>query len=263
MKGLAEKVAVVTGGASGIGRATCIRLAAEGTAVVVADINGGGADETVGTIEEAGGTAVARVTDIHDESSIAGTVAAAVERFGSLQLLHANAADVEIIARDVDVAGTEAEVWDRTMEVNLRGSMLCCKHAIPHMLEAGGGSIVITSSAAGQYGDLSRTAYGVSKAAIDRLMTYVATQYGKRRIRCNVVAPGLVQTPAMVANASPEEIALYASNHLTPFIGESEDLAAVVAFLLSDEARFVTGQRINVDGGFTAHTPLYSNFVEN
>lgn len=262
MKGLLGKVAIVTGAASGIGRATSLRLATEGASVVVADIDEQGAGQTVGLIEDAGGSALAHVTDIADESSIASAVATAVERYGSLQLLHANAADVQIILRDTDVANEEAEVWDRTMAVNLRGSMLCCKHVVPHMLAAGGGSIVITSSAAGQYGDLSRTAYGVSKAGIDRLMAYVAAQYGKQGIRCNAVAPGLVQTPAMVANASPEEIELYTRNHLTPFIGEPEDLAAAVAFLLSDEARFITGQRLNVDGGFTSHSPLYSNLVE-
>lgn len=263
MDGLAGKVAIVTGGASGIGRATCVRLAAEGASVVVADLDGDGAEETVELIDAAGGTAAAHETDIHEEASIAAAVAMTVERFGSLQFLHANAADVQIILRDVDIVSTEAEVWDRTMEVNVRGSMLCCKHALPHMLATGGGSIVITSSAAGQYGDLSRTAYGVSKAAIDRLMTYVATQYGKRGVRCNVVAPGLVQTPAMLLNASAEEIALYTRSHLTPFIGEPDDIAAAVAFLLSDEARFVTGQRLNVDGGFTAHSPLYSSVVEH
>lgn len=263
MRGLAGKVALVTGAASGIGRATAVRLAQEGVSVVVADIDGDGSDETVQIIEHAGGAAFAHVTDIHNESDIAAAIEAAVARYGSLQLLHNNAADVQILARDTAVAQMEAEVWDRTMEVNLRGAMLGCKLAVPHMIAAGGGAIVTTSSAAGHFGDLSRTAYGVCKAGIDHLVRYVATQYGKQGIRCNAVAPGLVQTPAMIANASAEEIALYTRNHVTPYIGVPEDIADAVVFLLSDEARFITGQRLDVDGGLTMHSPLYANFVES
>ena len=261
MKGLDGKVALVTGAASGIGRTTAVRLGREGVSVVVADIDADGAKETVKIIEAAGGKAFAQMTDIHVESDIAAAVGAAVDRYGSLQLLHNNAADIQILMRDTDVVHMQSDVWDRTMEVNLRGAMLGCKLAIPHMIAAGGGSIVTTSSAAGHFGDLSRTAYGVCKAGIDHLVRYVATQYGKQNVRCNAVAPGLVQTPAMVANASEEEIALYTKNHVTPFIGVPEDIADAVTFLLSDEARFITGQRLDVDGGLTMHSPLYANFI--
>ena len=261
VQGLEGKVAIVTGAGSGIGRASAGRLARAGAKVVVADINLAGAEETVTQIADAGGEAAAVEADVSDESSVSAMVAATVDRFGSLQLLHNNAADVVIIQRDVDITSMDTEVWDRTLQVNLRGPMLGCKHAIPHMLAAGGGAIVTTSSTSGQFGDLSRVAYGVSKAGIDSLTRYVATLYGKQGIRCNAVAPGVVRTPALIANVPADQIELFRRNHLTPDIAEPNDVAEVVAFLLSDAAAYITGQVVNVDGGLVCHTPLFSNFM--
>jgi NAD(P)-dependent dehydrogenase (short-subunit alcohol dehydrogenase family) len=110
-------------------------------------------------------------------------------------------------------------------------------------------------------GDLSRVAYGVSKAGIDSLVRYVATLYGKQGIRCNAVAPGVVKTPALAANVPAQEMALYERNHVTPGMGEPDDIAGVVAFLLSDAAAFITGQVVNVDGGLTMHTPLFAELI--
>jgi len=255
------RVAIVTGSGSGIGRAAARRLAVAGARVVVADIDLASAEQTVEMIRSDGGEAFAQQADVGEEASVAAMVEAAVARYGSLQLLHNNAADVTIIQRDLDVTSMDVEVWDRTMQVNLRGPMLGCKHAIPHMIAAGGGAIVTTSSASGQFGDLSRVAYGVSKAGIDSLTRYVATIYGKQNIRANAVAPGVVKTPALTANVSPEELALFAKNHLTPGMGEPHDIAEVVAFLLSDAAAYITGQVVNVDGGLVCHTPLYASFT--
>jgi NAD(P)-dependent dehydrogenase (short-subunit alcohol dehydrogenase family) len=258
MRGIQGKTAIVTGSGSGIGRATAMALAREGARVVVADINLAGAQETVAGIEQAGGVGHAVHADVSDEDSVAAMVKAAVGQFGSLQLLHNNAADVRIIERDGDVLGMDTDVWDRTMLVNLRGPMLGCKHAIPHMIEAGGGAIVTTSSMSGQFGDLSRVAYGVSKAGLDSLTRYVATLYGKQGVRANAIAPGVVKTPALTANVSPEELALFASHVVTPGLAEPEDIAEAVAFLLSDGAAYISGQVINVDGGLAVHTPLYA-----
>jgi NAD(P)-dependent dehydrogenase (short-subunit alcohol dehydrogenase family) len=261
--GLLEgKVAIVTGAGSGIGRATSARLAAEGASVVVADINPAGAKETVALIEEAGGKAVAQEADVSSEESVKAMVQAAVDAYGALHCLHNNAADVVIIQRDLDIVGMDVEVWDRTMTVNLRGAMLGMKHAIPHMIEAGGGSIVNTSSLSGEMGDLAMVAYGASKAGINALTRYGATQYGKQNIRVNAIAPGVVMTPSVAANVTPEQLAVYRRNHVTPGIGQPPHMASVVAFLLSDEAEYITGQVINVDGGMRMHTPIYSNFVE-
>lgn len=261
MEDLSGKVAIVTGAGSGIGRASALTLASRGASVVVADINAETAEETVGLVVDAGGKAHAQQADIAEEASIKAMCDAAVEVFGGLHLLHNNAADVTIIQRDLDVLSMETEVWDRTMQVNLRGPMLGCKHAIPHMIEAGGGAIVTTSSTSGQFGDLSRVAYGVSKSGIDSLTRYVATLYGKQGIRCNAVAPGVVKTPALTANVPQDQIELFEKNHVTPGMGEPVNIAEVVAFLLSDAAAYVTGQVVNVDGGLTMHTPLYANFV--
>jgi NAD(P)-dependent dehydrogenase (short-subunit alcohol dehydrogenase family) len=260
---LAGRVAIVTGAASGIGRATALVLAAEGAAVVVADLVGEGAERVAREIGAAGGRALAQQTDVADEGSVAAMVEAAVKSFGGLDVLHNNAAatDPALLAGDLDITAMEVAIWDRTLAVNLRGPMLGCKHAIPRMLERGGGSIINTSSASALVGDPVRTAYGISKAGLDSLTRYVATQYGKRGIRCNSIAPGVVATPALAANVPPEMIAIYERSHLTPRLGRPEDIAAAVVFLASDDAAFITGQTLSVDGGLLAHHPAFGEFL--
>jgi NAD(P)-dependent dehydrogenase (short-subunit alcohol dehydrogenase family) len=260
---LAGRVAIVTGAASGIGRATALALASEGAAVVVADLAGDGAERVAREIEGAGGRAVAQQTDVTDETSVAAMVETAVKSFGGLDVLHNNAAatDPALLAGDLDITAMEIAIWDRTLAVNLRGPMLGCKHAIPRMLERGGGSIVNTSSASGLAGDLVRTAYGASKAGLDALTRYVATQYGKRGIRCNAIAPGVIATPALAANVPRDQIDAYERSHLTPRLGRPEDIAKVVVFLACDDAAFITGQVISVDGGLLAHHPSYGDFL--
>ena len=257
---LEGRVGIVTGAASGIGRATAFALAAEGAAVVVADVDEAGAAAVAEEIARRGGHASAQRTDVADERSVAAMIAAAVDRYGRLDILHNNAAAVDpaLMSRDGEVAAMEVEVWDRTFAVNLRGPMLGCKHAIPRMLERGGGAIVNTSSAAGWAGDLTRSAYGASKAALEALTRYVATQYGKRGIRCNAIAPGVIATPALAANVPREQIAVYERTHLTPRLGVPEDIAAAVVFLASDDGAFVTGQTLRVDGGLLVHHPATS-----
>lgn len=257
MGSLAGRAAIVTGAGSGIGRATALRLAAEGASVLVADINLAGAEETVSLVRAAGGTAVAQQADVAEEASVEAMVDAAMAAFGRLDGLHNNAANVFVVPQDTDVVNMDVAVWDASMATNVRGPMLGCKYAIPRMLETGGGSIVNTSSNSGQMGDLLRVAYGVSKAGVDSLTRYVATMYGKQGIRCNAVSPGVIATPALVNNVSPEELAMFEAHHVTPFIGGPEDIAAVVAFLMSDDSRFITGQVIHADGGMQMHTPLY------
>lgn len=254
------KVAIVTGSASGIGRASAEYLASQGVAVVVADISEAGADQTVQTIRTAGGRAFASRTDVTDEASINASVAAAVEEFGGLHLLHNNAG-VNLGSRDPDVLSMEVRGWDETMAINLRGAMLFCKHAIPQMLEAGGGAIVFTSSISGQVAEPSYTAYSASKGGLDALVRSVATHYGRRGIRANAVAPGLTATHG-VRNLLPDEMkGVYIRHQLIPRLGEPIDIATATAFLLSDVAGFITGQVLNVDGGLLAHTPVYSDVV--
>jgi NAD(P)-dependent dehydrogenase (short-subunit alcohol dehydrogenase family) len=260
---LAGKVAIVTGAASGIGRATALLMAREGASVVVADLNGDGAAAVVKEIEAAGGRAVGHSVDVAEEASVVAMIEAATKHFGGLDILHNNAAasDPALMSRDGDIADLDLAVFDRTLAVNLRGPMLGCKHAIPRMLARGGGAIVNTSSAAALVGDPVRTAYGASKAGLDSLTRYVATQYGKRGIRCNSIAPGVIATPALAANVPPEMIAIYERSHLTPRLGRPEDIAAAVVFLVSDDAAFITGQTISVDGGLLAHHPAFGEVL--
>jgi NAD(P)-dependent dehydrogenase (short-subunit alcohol dehydrogenase family) len=254
---LEGRVAIVTGAASGIGRATAAALAEAGAAVVVADLNATGASTVAESIRATGGEAIGHGVDVAQEDSIREMVSVAVEAFGGLDILHNNAAasGSDVVGRDRDIVDLDAEIWDFSMKVNLRGPMLGCKYAIPRMLERGRGSIIQTSSASGLRGDLSRAAYGASKAGLDSLTRYVATQYGKRGIRCNSIAPGVIATPSLEANVPSEQIEAYLGSTLTPRLGRPEDIASAVVFLASDEAEFITGQTISVDGGVLAHHP--------
>ena len=259
---LEGRAAIVTGAASGIGRATAAALARAGASVLIADLRGDGAEAVAQEIQAQGGRAHAQQVDVAEEASVAAMVEAACTHFGRLDILHNNAADSDpaLQSRDRELVDMETEVWDRALRVNLRGPMLGCKHAIPKMLEQGGGAIVNTSSAASLVGDLARPAYGASKAGLDALTRYVATQYGKRGIRCNSIAPGVIETPALAANVPAEQIAIYARSHLTTRLGSPDDIARAVVFLASTDAAFITGQTLCVDGGMLAHHPTYAEF---
>ncbi|WP_454688923.1 SDR family NAD(P)-dependent oxidoreductase [Achromobacter aloeverae] len=258
------KVAVVFGCATGIGAAAAARLAARGACVVLADIDEERVAGTAARIVAADHTAIPTRCDVSREDEIAATLQLAVDRYGRLDIVHNNAAATHLVSRDKDVRETSAELWDLTMQVNVRGQMLACKHAIGHMLAAGGGSIVNTSSLSGIAGELTSTAYGASKAAINQLTRAVATQYGRHGIRCNAVLPGLIQfegeRPAG-RGLAPKLRATLARHQLVPWPGRGDDVANAVAFLASDEARFITGQLLVVDGGMSIHQPFYADML--
>ena len=262
---LTGRVAIVFGSATGIGAACARTLAARGARVIVADIAVEAAERTAGQIATAGGVAVPARCDVAAEPDVAAVVALAEERFGQLDIVHNNAAAMHLVPADRPVADEDVGHWDLTMAVNLRGQMLGCKHAVRAMLRSGGGSIINTSSAAALEGELTQTAYGVSKAAVAQLTRSVATQYGRQGIRCNAVLPGLVQVDRQrTADTVPTPFRqALARSHLTPYIGEPEDIANVVAFLASDESRFVTGHLLTVDGGLTAHQGMYAELVSD
>lgn len=255
MERFAGQVAIVTGGASGIGEATCRHLAAEGASVVVADLNFAPAQALAG---ELGANSIAIQFDAGDVVSVENMVASAFARYGRIDILHNNAAlaTPEIHAKDTDAVHIDFETWDKVMAVNLRGYLAACKFALPHMIAAGRGAIVNTSSAGGFAGDPSRIAYNVTKAAIIGLTRQIASQHGHQGIRCNAIAPGLVLTPAAYAVAA-DVIAVMQPHLLTKEFGTPGDIANLVCFLASDEARYITGQTYVIDGGMLAHSPVF------
>lgn len=254
---LQGRVAIVTGAASGIGLASARALADAGAAVLVADLDEKGAQSAAEAIRRADGRAEGCFVDVADEPSVCAMIETAVERFGGLDVLHNNAAasGPDVVGRDGTIVDLEVEIWDRTLAVNLRGPMLGCKHAIPRMIDRGGGSIIQTSSASGLRGDLLRAAYGASKAGLDSLTRYVATQYGKQGIRCNAIAPGVIATPALEAHVPPEALEVYRRSTLGPRLGRPEDIAETVVFLASDDSEYITGQVLQVDGGMLVGHP--------
>lgn len=254
-----NKVAVITGGAGDIGSATARRLAGEGAQVVVADINKEGAESVAAELSGDGYPVVAVTVDVEEEAQIVAMIETAIREFGGLDVLHNNAAlqVPEVMSRDGAITDIDADIWDRVMRVNLRGYALGAKHAIPRMLERGGGVIINTASGTGLQSELVRPAYGTSKAAIIGFTRNVATQYGKQGIRCVAIALGLVATSALKANMPLELLERFTRHFLTPYIAEPEDIANAVTFLASPDARFITGITLPIDGGFSVHTPSY------
>lgn len=248
------KVALVTGGAAGIGRETARLLAREGARVVVADIDSDGAERVA---DELGDTASAEFFDATREETIAELVRAVVARHGRIDVVHNNAALVGADAwhHDSTVIDTSIEMWDRAFATNVRSVFLVCKHAIPHMLAAGHGSIVNMASLAGLRGSGILTAYGSSKAAVIGLTRYVAAQYGKQGVRCNAVAPGVIQTRQLL-DAMPGLPAAALAGVASPRAGEPSDIAHMVLFLASDESAFVNGETYRVDGGGMTAGPV-------
>ena len=259
MSRLDGKIAIITGAAAGIGRATAERVAAEGARTVVADLNAEGAQEVAAKIAAAGGEATAVQADLGDTGSVRAMIEAAVTAYGGLDILHNNAAATRLAAtRDLPVSAADPDVWDETMRVNLRGTMVAIQAAVPHMIARGGGSIINTASGSGLTGDLRNPAYGASKAALINLTRYVATEFGKQGVRCNAISPGFIR----IGEKPGREVvnATMLRHMLTPRLGRPEDIAALVVFLASDESAFITGQNICADGGMLAHQPFVADF---
>jgi len=261
---LQGRVAIVTGGAGGIGAATCLVLAARGATVVVADIDLPRARAVADGLARDGHVATAVGVDLGDEASVAALFAQTLDRFGRLDILDNNAAILtpDLARRDLDMASMETEVWDITFRVNVRGTMLCCRQALRIMEGQGGGVIVNTASNLALQGNVIQAAYSASKAAVIQMTRSIATSHGKRGIRCNAVLPGLTGSAAALGNLPPRLIEIVTEETLTPYLGDPMDIAHTVAFLVSDEARYITGQAIVADGGTSIHIPGYARLSE-
>lgn len=237
--------AVVTGGGSGIGRATCRRFAAEGAAVAVLDIDGDGAKETA---EEIDGLAL--VVDVTDADALRLAVDTAADRLGGLSILMNNAGGSTIVA----LADWDPDEWDRIVRLNLTGVFNGMRAGVPHLLAGGGGAVVNTASISATRPSAGETPYSAAKAGVMALTASAALEYGPV-IRVNAVAPGMIRTNLTrpLLEIVPDADAHYARVTPAARVGEPEDVADVVMFLCSDLARFITGQTIVVDGGMTLH----------
>jgi NAD(P)-dependent dehydrogenase (short-subunit alcohol dehydrogenase family) len=251
MRGLHGKVVLVAGAATGIGAATATRLAEEGARVAVGDIDFDRAQETADAICRADGEAIAIRYDQSDESSIALLVRAVTDHYGALHGVHCNAADLraEVLQRDRNVMNMSADLWAHLLKVNLIGFGLIVREALPHLLAAGGGGIVCTSSDAPELGMSSQPAYAVSKAGVNALVRHVASRWGKEGVRANAVAPGLVLSEKVAGDATPASLEKMLDSTRSPRLGEPADIAGAVTFLLSDDGAWVNGQIWGIDGG--------------
>ncbi|MFC9553743.1 SDR family NAD(P)-dependent oxidoreductase [Rhodococcus sp. NPDC056960] len=243
MRGLKDKAIIVAGGATGLGAATAKRLAQEGARVVVGDINGAGANHTAEQINLAGGTAYDFEFDISEEDSCRALVQETQLRCGAVDGLYNVAADLSAdnLGRDTDVVSLPIEVLKHTLEVNLIGYFYTCRHAIPAMLESGGGSIVNMTSGV-VLGTPMFAAYGASKGGIIALSRHIAARFGKDGIRSNAVDPGITMTDNQRESVSDEMRDVLLNSVRSSRYGEPEEVAAMVAFLLSDEATWINGQ---------------------
>lgn len=244
MQGLSDKAYIIAGGATGIGAGTAKRLAAEGASVTVGDVNMVGAKATVDEIVESGGRAIAVEFDLADEDSVHRLVEATIAEFGAVHGLHNVGADLsdENLGRDTTLLDTDFDVWQRTLDVNLLGYVRTSRAVLPHLLAHGAGSIVNTSSGGSLGTDPMHIAYNAAKAAVNQLTRHIANNYGKQGIRCNGVMPGLVmgETQERHNDVAMQQMFLMAAK--TTRLGRPSDLAAITAFLLSDEAEWINGQ---------------------
>ena len=246
-----DKVALVTGGGSGIGRASALTFAREGAKVVVSDVVVEAGKETVQLIKNADGEAVFIKADVAQVSDVEALIAKAVEAYGRLDCAHNNAG---IEGNSAKVADYDEADWDRVIAINLTGVWLCMKYEIPQMLQQGSGAIVNTSSVAGLLGFRTGSAYVASKHGVLGLTKTAALEYAKSGIRVNAVCPGAVDTPMMgrITDHRPHRAAKMAAGEPVGRMGTPQEIAEAVVWLCSDAASFVTGHPMTVDGGIVA-----------
>lgn len=252
MTQLDGKVALVTGGAMGIGRASVVRLAKAGAKVVFADINEPEANETLKLVQAENGKAEFFCTDVANTSDIKNIVTHTFEKYGKIDILHNNVG----VALGGTVIETSDDVWNKVIEVNLTSVFRFCKYVIPYMIQNGGGSIVNSASVQGLMGFDGWAAYAASKGGILSLTRQIASEYAKHNVRVNSIAPGTIETPMntkIFSEVDDPQVLIDSWNRMHPIgrFGQPEEIAEIVLFLASDASSFITGQCIVADGGMT------------
>jgi 2-hydroxycyclohexanecarboxyl-CoA dehydrogenase len=249
VKRFEDQVAIVTGAASGIGRATALRLAAEGAAVVIADVNMDGAGVVAKSISEGGGRAIALLVDVTDAPGVRAMTEQAVAAFDKVDILVSNAG----WDRAGPFADTDEELWDRVIAINYRGHLATCHAALPYMRERGRGRIVTVASDAGRVGSSGEVVYSGAKGAVIAFTKGLAREVARYGINVNCVAPGLVDTPLLAGIVEGNEKLIAAIVRSIPLrrTGVPEEVAAAICFFASPDAAYITGQTLSVNGGLT------------
>lgn len=243
--GLKNRIAIITGGASGLGRETAHYLIDEGVSVVIADVNEKNVDAVVAELREAGGRAEGLVVDVRQYEDCERMVALAKEKFGGVDLLVASAG----VSDGRFFIETQPPDWDRMLDINIRGVMNSNRAVIPTMIEQKRGAIVNIASEAGKFGEKRMVVYAASKGAVMGFTKALATEMGRYQVRVNAVCPGVTRTP-MTAGYSDEIVKKMERAYPLGRLGRPEDIASVITFLLSDQAGWVTAQAISVSGGW-------------
>jgi NAD(P)-dependent dehydrogenase (short-subunit alcohol dehydrogenase family) len=257
MRRLEGKVAVITGAASGMGRATAVRFAGEGANIVIADLNADGGQAAVRECKENGGNAVFQMTDVTSDTAIKSAIARAVNEYGKLDIMFNNAGLAGALGTIDEIS---IENWDRTFAILLRAVFIGIKYSIPEMRKAGGGSIISTASIAGLRGGAGPLVYSVAKAGVIHLTKCAAIELGRAKIRVNCICPGGINTPLVhqhIPGGEPVARQLLETIQPIPRAGTGDDIAGMALYLASDDSQWVTGTAMVVDGGLMAGSNLF------
>lgn len=245
------KVALITGAGGVIGADTARLLAQEGARLVLTDLGTSRIDDVVSGLKDAGHEAVALAGDIASEELAESLVSLAMSTYGRLDILDNNAGPTHLSAQDGELVNTTRELWETSTSINVTAPMLLCKHALPAMINGGGGSIVNISSGQSLRGDIRNTAYAAGKGALNALTRHIAVQYGPQGVRCNAIAPGLIVGEDRLSQFPVPVKEMFESNCSIQRLGRPGDISNAVLYLVSDLSSYVTGQVITVDGGIT------------